>query len=65
MAKKQPKPGEAPKDRIPIFDHTGKFMLGHVGRTATDATVSRFTQRRGSKLGVVKQGPQYVFNLFQ
>lgn len=44
------KPGHPPLNRIPIFDHKGN-MRGHVGRTATDATVSRFLGRPGAKLG--------------
>lgn len=46
----QPKPGMPPLNRIPIFDHKGN-MRGHVGKTATQATVARFLGRHGAKLG--------------
>jgi hypothetical protein len=43
------KPGEAPLHRIPIYDHKGN-MRGHVGHTATEATVARFTGQPGATL---------------
>jgi len=43
------KPGEAPLHRIPIYDHKGN-QRGHVGHTATEATVARFLGRRGATL---------------
>ncbi len=49
MAKKA-KPGQPPVNRIPVIDHKGN-MRGHVGKTATAATVARFTGRYGAKLG--------------
>lgn len=45
-----PKPGHPPLHRIPIFDHKGN-MRGHVGHSATQATVARFLGRHGAKLG--------------
>lgn len=42
--------GEVAPHRIPIYDHKGN-MRGHVGRTATGATVARFLGRHGAKLG--------------
>lgn len=42
--------GETPSHRIPIYDHKGN-VRGHVGRTATSATIARFTGHHGAKLG--------------
>lgn len=42
-------PGECPAHRIPIFDHKGN-MRGHVGYTASQATVARFLGRHGADL---------------
>jgi len=47
---KKQKPGEAPPNRVPIFDGRGN-MRGHVGKTATSATVARFIGQHGAKLG--------------
>lgn len=44
------KPGEVPAHRIPVFDHKGNTR-GHVGHTASDATVSRLLGRPGASLG--------------
>ncbi len=44
------KPGHPPINRIGIYDHKGN-MRGHVGRTATAATVARFLGRHGAELG--------------
>jgi hypothetical protein len=44
------KPGEAPLHRIPIFDKAGN-QIAHVGHTATAATVARFTNTPGARLG--------------
>lgn len=41
--------GEVAPHRIPIYDHKGN-MRGHVGRTATGATVARFLGRHGAEL---------------
>jgi hypothetical protein len=49
-ARKQRKPGDAPLHRIPVFDHEGN-MRGHVGHTATSATVARIIGRHGATLG--------------
>lgn len=38
------KSGEVPTNRIPIVDHKGN-LRGHVGHTATEATVARFVGR--------------------
>lgn len=46
----QPKPGDPPLNRLPIYDHEGN-MRGHVGKTATQATVARFIGRHGATLG--------------
>lgn len=46
----QPQPGHPPMNRIPIVDHKGN-MRGHVGHSATQATVARFLGRHGAKLG--------------
>lgn len=54
--KKDPTPGEIPEHRIPIHDHKGN-VRGHVGRTATSATVARFLGHHGAKLGM-KDGRQ-------
>lgn len=43
------KPGTPPMHRIPIYDHRGN-MRGHVGKTATAATVARFLGRHGAQL---------------
>lgn len=43
-------PGEVAPHRIPIFDHKGN-VRGHVGRTATAATVARFLGQHGAQLG--------------
>jgi len=48
---KERKPGEAPLNRIPVFDHKGN-MRGHVGSKATEVTASRFLGRPGAKLGI-------------
>ena len=50
MALKQIKPGQPPKGRIQIFDHTKTISLGSVTPASSDANVSRFTGRRGSTL---------------
>lgn len=49
---KQPeaKHGHPPLHRIPVVDHEGN-MRGHVGKTATGATVARFLGRHGAKIG--------------
>lgn len=44
------KPGMPPVHRLAIYDHKGN-MRGHVGRTATAATVARFLGRHGAQLG--------------
>lgn len=44
------KPGEVPAHRIPVFDHLGNTR-GHVGHTASGATVSRLLGRHGASLG--------------
>jgi hypothetical protein len=46
---KERKPGTVREGRIPIYKDDN--LVGNVGRTATDVTVSRFTHRPGSKLG--------------
>lgn len=38
---KEPTPGELPSSRIPIYDAKGR-RRGHVGRSASEATVARF-----------------------
>lgn len=48
---KAPKPGHPPLHRLPIVDHEGN-MRGHVGNTATAATVARFIGHHGAKLGM-------------
>lgn len=50
LMKRQRKPGEAPLHRIPIF--RDDVQVGHVGYTASAATVARFTRRPGAKLGM-------------
>lgn len=45
-----PEPGHPPLHRIPIVDHKGN-VRGHVGHSATQATVARFLGRHGAKLG--------------
>lgn len=45
-----PEAGHPPLNRIPIVDHKGN-MRGHVGHSATQATVARFLGRHGAKLG--------------
>lgn len=47
---KERKLGEAPLNRIPIYDWEGN-MRGHVGKTATQATVARFLNKHGATLG--------------
>ena len=39
-----------PPSRVPIFNKDG-HMVGHVGRAASSATVSRFTGTHSNKLG--------------
>ena len=53
------KPGSPPEGRIPIFDHKGN-MRGHVGRTATSATVARFIGQHGAKLGKKNGKPAWL-----
>lgn len=52
MATKR-KPGTVPLNRIPILDRNGN-VRGHVGRTATQATVARFINHHGAMLMKVK-----------
>ena len=47
---KKQKPGEAPLNRIPVFDDQGN-MRGHVGKRATQATAARLLGKLGAKLG--------------
>ena len=47
------KPGTVPANRIPILDRHGNTR-GHVGRTATQATVARFIGHHGAMLTKVK-----------
>jgi len=55
---KNRKPGEVREGRIPILKDG--HVVGNVGRTATDATVRRFTHRPGSKLSRVKGRPVWI-----
>lgn len=57
--KRERKPGEAPLHRVPIFDHKG-HERGHVGQTATAATVARFIGPHGSKLTKKNGRPAWV-----
>ena len=56
---KDRKPGEAPPNRVPIFDHLGN-MRGHVGHTATPATIARFINQHGAKLGKKNGRPAWI-----
>jgi hypothetical protein len=49
---KKPEPFNVPASRIPVLDHLHR-MRAHVGKSATDATVSRFLGRRGATLQTV------------
>ncbi len=49
---KQRKPGTISPNRIGIYDRRGN-LRGHVGRTATQATVARFIGHPNAKLGKV------------
>lgn len=49
---KQRKPGTVPEGRIGVYDRNGN-VRGHVGRTATQATVARFIGHPNAKLGKV------------
>jgi hypothetical protein len=53
---KKHKIGEPPKGYLGVYDHTGKIMLGFVTPASSDANVSRFVGRRGSKLGFGPNG---------
>lgn len=46
------KPGTVPPNRIAVIDRHGNIR-GHVGRTATTATVSRFLGHPRAKLSKV------------
>lgn len=56
---KRPTPGEIPAHRIPIHDHKGN-VRGHVGHTATSATVARFLGHHGAELKTVKGRETWV-----
>lgn len=51
--------GDVAPHRIPILDHEGN-VRGHVGRTATGATVARFLGRHGAKLGEKDGRPAWI-----
>lgn len=55
---KQPKPGELPDSRIPIFDHEGR-RRGHVGRLGSESTVRRFGVDN-AKLGTKDGRPAWI-----
>jgi hypothetical protein len=50
---KRHKIGEPPANRIAVLDHKLR-VRGHVGRTATSATVARFGVGHGADIGKVK-----------
>lgn len=58
---KRPTPGEIPENRIPIHDHKGN-VRGHVGHTATSATVARFLGHHGAELKKVEGRDTWVGN---
>ena len=53
------KPGTVPPNRIPIIDRNGA-VRGHVGRTATQATVKRLIGTFDTKLGKHKGRPAWI-----
>jgi len=53
------KPGDVPPGRLAIVDRDGN-VRGHVGRTATQATVKRLLGSYDTKLGRHKGRPAWI-----